>query len=93
MGKIKNEGLAGHRGAHERTGRRESTQQGARRTDFVMHQSSRFGEFLQLLDLWPDIDVQAEHHIWARLIIDRRRDLVNDRPNRAAAVEATLDGA
>ena len=30
---------------------------------------------------------------WARLILDRRRDLVNDRPSRAAAAEAPLDGA
>ena len=31
---------------------------------------------------------------WARLnIIDRRRDLINDRPNRATAAEAPLDGA
>ena len=30
---------------------------------------------------------------WARLILDRRRDLVNDRPIRAAAAEAPLDGA
>ncbi len=30
---------------------------------------------------------------WARLILDRRRDLINDRPNHAAAAEAPLDGA
>jgi len=30
---------------------------------------------------------------WARLILDRRRDLINDRPNRAAAAEPPLDGA
>ena len=30
---------------------------------------------------------------WARLVLDRRRDLINDRPNRAAAAEATLNGA
>ena len=30
---------------------------------------------------------------WARLILDRRRDLINDRPNRAAAAQAPLDGA
>ena len=30
---------------------------------------------------------------WARLILDRRRDLINDRPSRAAAAEAPLDGA
>ena len=30
---------------------------------------------------------------WARLILDRRRDLINDRPNRATAAEAPLDGA
>jgi len=30
---------------------------------------------------------------WARLILDRRRDLINDRPNRAAAAESPLDGA
>jgi hypothetical protein len=30
---------------------------------------------------------------WARLILDRRRDLINDRPNRAAAAEVPLDGA
>ncbi len=30
---------------------------------------------------------------WARLILDRRRDLTNDRPNRATAAEAPLDGA
>ena len=30
---------------------------------------------------------------WARLILDRRRDLINDRPSRAAAEEAPLDGA
>ncbi len=29
---------------------------------------------------------------WARLILDRRRDLINDRPNRATAAEASLDG-
>ena len=28
---------------------------------------------------------------WARLILDRRRDLINDRPSRAAAAEAPLD--
>jgi hypothetical protein len=30
---------------------------------------------------------------WARVILDRRRDLINDRPNRATATEAPLDGA
>ena len=30
---------------------------------------------------------------WARLILDRRRDFINDRPNRAAAEEPPLDGA
>ncbi len=30
---------------------------------------------------------------WAWLILDRRRDLINDRPNRASAAEAPLDGA
>ena len=30
---------------------------------------------------------------WARLILDRRRDLINDRPSRATAAEAPLDGA
>jgi hypothetical protein len=30
---------------------------------------------------------------WARLILDRRRDLINDRSSRAAAAEAPLDGA
>jgi hypothetical protein len=30
---------------------------------------------------------------WARLILDRRRDLINDRPNCATAAEAPLDGA
>jgi hypothetical protein len=30
---------------------------------------------------------------WARLILDRRRDLINDRPNLATAAEALLDGA
>ncbi len=30
---------------------------------------------------------------WARLILDRRRDLINDRPNRNTAAEAPLDGA
>ena len=30
---------------------------------------------------------------WAGLILDRRLDLVNDRPSRAAAAEAPLDGA
>ncbi len=30
---------------------------------------------------------------WAKLILDRRRDLINDRPNRATAAEAPLDGA
>ncbi len=30
---------------------------------------------------------------WARLIIDRRRDLANDRQNRASASEAPLDEA
>jgi hypothetical protein len=30
---------------------------------------------------------------WARLILDRRRDLINDRLNRATAAEAPLDGA
>ncbi len=29
----------------------------------------------------------------ARLILYRRRDLINDRPNRATAAEASLDGA
>ena len=28
---------------------------------------------------------------WARLVLDRRRDLTNDRPNRATAAEAPLD--
>ena len=32
-------------------------------------------------------------HGWARLILDRRRDLINDCPNRASAAEAPLDGA
>ena len=30
---------------------------------------------------------------WARLILDRRRDRINDRPNCATAAEASLDGA
>ena len=30
---------------------------------------------------------------WARLILDRRCDLIDDRPNRAIAAEAPLDGA
>ena len=30
---------------------------------------------------------------WARLILDRRRDLINDRSSRAAAAEAPLDGS
>ncbi len=30
---------------------------------------------------------------WARLILDRRRDLISHRPNRATAVEAPLDEA
>jgi hypothetical protein len=30
---------------------------------------------------------------WARLILDRRYDLINDRPNRATAAEAPLDEA
>ena len=30
---------------------------------------------------------------WARLILDRRRDLINDHSSRAAAAEAPLDGA
>jgi hypothetical protein len=30
---------------------------------------------------------------WARLILNRRRDSINDRPNRATAAEAPLDGA
>jgi hypothetical protein len=30
---------------------------------------------------------------WARLILDRRRDLINDRPNCATAAEAQLDEA
>ena len=30
---------------------------------------------------------------WARLILDRRRDLINDRPNRATAAEAPLGEA
>ena len=30
---------------------------------------------------------------WARLVLDRRRDLINDRPNCATAAEAPLDEA
>ena len=30
---------------------------------------------------------------WARLIFDRRRDLISDRPNCATAIEAPLDEA
>ncbi len=30
---------------------------------------------------------------WARLILDRRRDLINNRPNRATAAKAPLDEA
>ncbi len=30
---------------------------------------------------------------WARLILDRRRDLISDRPNCATAAGAPLDGA
>ena len=30
---------------------------------------------------------------WAWLILDRRRDLINERPNHATAAEAPLDGA
>ena len=30
---------------------------------------------------------------WARLILDRRRDLINDRPNRATAAGPPLDEA
>ncbi len=30
---------------------------------------------------------------WARHILDRRRDLINDHPHRAAAAEAPLDAA
>ncbi len=30
---------------------------------------------------------------WARLILDRRRELINDRPNRANSADAPLDEA
>jgi hypothetical protein len=30
---------------------------------------------------------------WARLVLDRRRDLINDRPNHVTAAEAPLDEA
>ncbi len=30
---------------------------------------------------------------WARLILNRRRDFIKDRPNRATAAEAPLDEA
>ena len=30
---------------------------------------------------------------WARLILDRRCDLINDRPNHATEAEAPLDGS
>ncbi len=30
---------------------------------------------------------------WARLILDRRRDLINDRPNCATVIEAPLNEA
>ncbi len=32
-------------------------------------------------------------HGWARFILDRRRDWINDRPNRATAAESPLDEA
>ena len=44
-----------------------------------------------------EVDVQVKYHVvargWARLILDRRRDLINGRPNRAAAAEAPLGRA
>ena len=30
---------------------------------------------------------------WTQLVLDRRRILINDRPNRVTAAEAPLDGA
>jgi hypothetical protein len=56
----------------------------------------------QLIGQHGDIDVQAKYHArwalmaargWARLTLDRRRDMINDRPNCATAAEAPLDGA
>ena len=41
----------------------------------------------------PETYLEFGAKSWARLILDRRRDLINDRPSRAAAAEAPLDGA
>ena len=44
---------------------------------------------LSITSRWALIAVRR----WTRLILDRRRDLINDRPNRATAAEAPLYGA
>ena len=48
-----------------------------------------FEKFLSITSRWALMAARG----WARLILDRRRDLLNDRPSRAAAAEAPLDGA
>ncbi len=46
---------------------------------------------------WPTVEKKKKdtekRSGWAWLILDRRRDLINDRPSRATAAEALLDGA
>jgi hypothetical protein len=44
---------------------------------------------LSITSLWALMAACA----WAQLILDRRRDLISDRPNRATAAEAPLDRA
>ena len=44
---------------------------------------------LSVISCWALVAARG----WARLILDRRRDLINDRPNRAPAAEAPLDRA
>ncbi len=44
---------------------------------------------LSIMSRWAPIAARG----WARLILDRRRDAINDRPNCATAAEAPLDEA
>jgi hypothetical protein len=44
---------------------------------------------ISITSRWASIAARC----WARHILDRRRDLINDHPNRADAAEAPLDAA
>ncbi len=74
----------------------------ARQSFSLLEESLRIQRACQLTGQHSDVDIQEKYHTrwalmaargWARLIIDRRRDLINDRPNCTTTAEAPLDEA